>query len=226
MTEKRRGKITAAEHMAQLYSDPEWVRRHEEREAAHKARGERIQKEMDPEDVPLMADIAAAKVRFYPTKLDMWDSEGTITGPEPIAIRSINNLVNTLDNYPVAIPIMVKHLRTAKHPGVVENLARALTVKEARGTEAPRVILDKLKRRDFLESTPMILSHQNHSAFTLANALVVVGDAGMVDEIKALIADPRHADIQSRLKDALKHCERLAKRSSERSASLKRNQMP
>ncbi len=40
----------------------------------------------------------------------------------------------------------------------------------------------------------------------------------MVDEIKALIADPRYADIQDRLKDALKHCERLAKRNSGRSA--------
>ncbi len=54
MAKKRRGKTTAAEHMAQLYSDPEWVQRHEEREAAHKARGERIQKEIDSEDVPLI----------------------------------------------------------------------------------------------------------------------------------------------------------------------------
>jgi hypothetical protein len=85
--------------------------------------------------------------------------------------------------------------------------------------------LDKLQRRDFLESTPMILSHQNHSAFTLANALVVVGDASMVEEIKALIADPRYSDIHARLKDTLKHCERLAKRNAERSASMKRSKM-
>ncbi len=211
MTEKRK-KETAAELMARLRADPEWVRDLEVKQAAHKARVAQIQKEMDSEDAPLMADIAAAGVKFYPTKLDMWRSGGTITSPEPISVRSINNLVNTLDNYPVAIPLMVKHLRTAKHPGVVENLARALTVKEACGTEAPRVILEKLQRRGFLESTPMILSHQNQSAFTLANALVVVGDESMVEEIKALIADPRYADAHNRLKDALKHCERLAKR--------------
>ena len=36
--------------------------------------------------------------------------------------------------------------------------------------------------------------------------------AGQVDEIKALIADPRYAAVQTRLKEALKHCERPAKR--------------
>ena len=213
MAEKRKNE-TAAELMARLRADPEWVRDLEEREAAHKARTEQIRREMAPEVTGLMADIAAAGVRFYPTKLDMWQSGGAISGPGPIPVRCITNLVNTLDNYPVAIPIMVKHLQTAKHPGVVQNLARALTVKEACGTEAPRVVLEKLRGRDFLESTPTILPHQNHSAFTLANALVVVGDASMVDEIKALIADPRYADAHDRLKDALRHCERLAKRKS------------
>ena len=213
MAEKRKNE-TAAELMARLRADPEWVRDLEEREAAHKARVEQIQKEVDSEELPLLAEIAAAGVKFYPTKLDMWQSGGTITGPEPIPVRSISKLINTLDNYPVAIPIMVKHLRNAKHPIIAEILARALTVKEACGTEAPRVILEKLQRRDFLVSTPTVQPHQNHAAWALANALVVVGDASMVEEIKSLIADPRYADAKVRLQDALRHCERLAKRKS------------
>jgi hypothetical protein len=207
-------KVTAKELMDRLHADPEWVRRKEEREAARQAIAAQRQKEMEPEVAPLLADIAAAGVRFYPTKLDQWKSGGTITGPEPIPLQSVSNLVNTLDNYPAAIQIMARHLRAAKHPLVVEILARALTVKEAQGTETPHVIMEKLKRRDFLESTPAILPHQHQASFALANALVVAGDASMVEEIKALIADPHYANEHNRLKDALKHCERLAKRGS------------
>ncbi len=220
MGEKRKP-ITAAEFMARRQADPEWVRRQAEYEAAHKASVAQMQKEMEPEVSPLLADIAAAGVKFYPTKLDQWKSGGTITGPEPIPVRSISNLINTLDNYPVAIPILVKHLRMAKHPVVVECLARDLTMKEARGPQA-RQILEKLQRLDFLESTPAVPHSQ--ARWALANALVVVGDESMVEEIKALIADPRYADAHNRLKDALKHCERLAKKNSGRKASMKRGQ--
>ena len=209
--------------MAQLYSDPEWVRRHEEREAARKADIARRLKEIEPEEAPVVAELVAAGVKFRPNQIQQWESGGTITSSEPIPVRSLPDLVNTKDRYPEAIPILYKHLRTAKHPIVVSNIARALTVKEACGPQA-REILEKLQRLDFLESTPA----EPHSdvRWCLANALVVVGDAGMVDEIKALIADPRYADIEARLKDALKHCERLAKRSSERSAPMERNPMP
>jgi hypothetical protein len=202
-------RMTAAEGMAILQSDPDWVRRSEECEAAHKADMARRLKEIEPEVAPLIAEIVTAGVRFYPTKLDQWKSGGTITGPEPISPRLISHLVRTLNNYPAAIPIMVKHLRTAKHPVVIEIIARALTVEEARGTEASQMILGKLKQT---EPCPARCGDAYDVRWALANALVVVGDASMVDEIKALIADPRYADIQARLKDALKHCERLAKR--------------
>ncbi len=213
--------MTAAEGMAILQSDPEWVRRHEEYEAAQKARVAQRNEEIEPEDAPLMADLVAARVKVCPSHVTLLLEPGT--SPDPASVRSLSDLVNTPDNYPEAIPILYKHLRTAKHPDMVEWIARALTVKEACGPQA-REILEKLQRLDFLESTPAV--PRSDARWALANALTVVGDAGMVDEIKALIADPRHADIQARLKDALKHCERLAKRSSERSAPMKRNPMP
>ena len=209
MTEKRKGRITAAEHMAQLHADPEWVRQEAEREAAHKASVARMQKEMESEYAPVMAELVAAGVRFRPGRLAQWKSGGTITSSDPIPVRSLSDLVNTKSSYPEAIPILYKHLRTARHPVVVSSIARALTVKEARGPQA-REILEKLQRLDFLEKTPEVPHSQ--ARWTLANALVVVGDGSMVDEIKALIADPRYAEIQACLKEALKHCERLAKR--------------
>lgn len=209
MIQKRRGKITAAEHMAQLYSDPEWVRRHEEREAAQKVRVAERLKEIEPEAAPLVAEMVAAGVKFRPNQIQQWESGGTIVSSEPIPIRSVWDLVNTKSSYPEAIPILYKHLRMARHPVVVGGIARALTVKEACGPQA-REILEKLQRLDFLESTPA--EPRSDARWCLANALVVVGDASMVEEIKALIADPRYANVHNRLKDALKHCERLARR--------------
>ena len=202
--------MTAAEADAIMRADPEWVRRHEEREAARKADAARRLKEIEPEEAPLIAEMVAAGVKFRPNQVQQWESGGRL-GPEPVPVRSLSDLVNTKSSYPEAIPILYKHLRTARHPVVVSSIARALTVKEACGPQA-REILEKLQRMDFLESTPAVPRSQPRWA--LANALVVVGDESMVDEIKALIADPRYADAHDRLKDALKHCERLAKRKS------------
>ena len=205
--------MTAAEADAIMRADPEWVRRHEEREAAHKARVEQGYREREPENAPLIEELKAAGIKFRPSQIQQWTSDGRITSSDPTPVGSVWDLVNAKHSYPEAIPILYRHLRTAKHPEMVEGIARALTVKEACGPQA-RWILEKLQRRDFLVSTPTVQPHQNHAAWALANALVVVGDASMVDEIKALIADPRYADAHDRLKDALKHCERLAKRQS------------
>ena len=216
MAEKRKNE-TAAELMARLRADPEWVRRHEGREAAHKARVEQGYREREPENAPLIQELKAAGIKFRPSQIQQWTSGGRVTSSDPTPVGSVWDLVNTKHSYPEAIPILYRHLQTAKHPEMVEGIARALTVKEACGPQA-RCILEKLQRRDFLVSTPTVQPHQNHAAWALANALVVVGDESMVEEIKALIADPRYADVKGRLKDALKHCERLAKRNSGHSA--------
>ena len=201
--------MTAIEHEAILRADPEWVRDFEEREAKHQARVARLREEMEPEEAPLRAELATAGVTFRPGKIVQWESKGTITSSDPIPVRSVWDLVNTKSSYPEAIPILYKHLRTAKHPVMVEGIVRALTVKEACGPQA-RGILEKLQRMDFLESTPT--TPTNEIRRCVATALTVVGDETMVEEIKALMADPRHADIKRDLNDALRHCESVAKR--------------
>ncbi len=208
MTKKSKS-MTAAEHDAICRADPEWVRDFEEREAKHQARVARLREEMEPEAAPLMAELAAAGVTFRPSKIVQWESKGTITSSDPIPLRTISDLVSTKSSYPEAIPILYKHLRTARHPVMVESLARALTVKEACGPQA-RGILEKFQRMDFLESTPA--RPRSEARWCLANALTVVGDETMVEEIKALMADPRHADIKRDLNDALRHCESVARR--------------
>ncbi len=109
--------------------------------------------------------------------------------------------MNTKDSYPEAIPVLVKHLRTVRHPIMVISIARALTVKEARKTEAARVILDRLK-----QTHPSATDYGDdfQARFALANALTVVADRSMRDEIKTLVEDTRYQDVRDRLEVALK----------------------
>lgn len=202
MSSKKRPKETAAEFMVRLRSDPEWVRKHEEREAALQVREARLRAELEPEEAPLLAELRSAGVMVR-SNLD----HRLGLKPEPAPIRSISDLVNTRDSYSEAIPILVKHLAIVRHPVMVNSIARALAVKESRGTGAPRLILERLKQTGPCPNQ----SGDNYQArWALANSLTVVGDATLVEEIKLLIADSRFADVRDRLKDALKHSSELA----------------
>ncbi len=203
MAEKRK-KVTAKELMDRLHADPEWVRQEAEREARRKA----IEAQLEAWEKPLVTELAEAGVRILPTLAQRLES-GNMNSQERIAPTSAWDLANSKENYPAAIPVLLKHLRRPYHPVIRDGIARALTVPEARGAAA-REILETLKREEKKEQTDNL--PRGDVRWALANALVVVGDASMVEEIKALIADPCYADIQARLKDALKHCERLAKR--------------
>jgi len=194
---------TAAELMARLQADPDWVLQNAERGAAHNARLAQRLKEIETEEAPILAELANAGVKVRSNLADRLGLE-----PESTPVRTISDLVNTRDSYPEAIPILAKHLERLRHPIMVESTARALTVKESRGTDAPTLILEKLKQTD---PCPAQSGDAYDARWALANALTVVGDENMVEEIKSLIADPGFADVRDRLKDALRHCERLAK---------------
>ena len=197
---KHKKRETSAEFMARLHSDPEWVRQDAERRAKHQALVERIRKEMEPEYEPLLAELIAAgvKVRMNP-KIQLTLPPEERPGNTPLPIRLISDLVNARDTYPEAIPILVKHLRIVRHPVMMDMIARALTVKEALGTDAARVILDRLKqtRPSATES-----GDEYQARWALANALTVVADKSMAEEIKSLIADPRYQDVRERLEKA------------------------
>ena len=167
-------RMTAEEHEAILRADPEWVRRDAEREAKLK----REEAELNAEEQPLVRDLLDA---------------GFI-------VDSVWDAVNSSQSYAAAIPVLTKHLLLPYHTRIREGIARALTVKEARGAAA-RVILDELKRR----TQP---DEQGEFRWTLANALTVAGDKTMADEIKALLADERYQDIHDWLQRVLNKIKR------------------
>jgi hypothetical protein len=83
MTE-RKGLITAAEHMALLQKDPEWVARHAAREAARLRREQELQRE----EGQLLFDLMSIGIQ----------------------VESVWDFVNTADKYPAAIPVLLRHL--------------------------------------------------------------------------------------------------------------------
>jgi hypothetical protein len=177
MTKRFTRRMTAAELMASLQSDPEWVRQDAEREARHNEAVARFQAEIEPEHTPLLAELAKA---------------GFI-------LESIWDLVNTSRSYPAAIPILSHYLTVTKHSSLRDGIARALTVREARGAAA-RVILDELKRQ--------FDPHGSEARWTLANALTVAADASLADELLALYEDPAYDDVHERLRKTLRRLRR------------------
>ena len=101
----KKKRITAAELMAQLNADPDFVARRARRE-------EELQKrvaEYRVAEAPLVADLRAAGYQVQ----SAWD------------------LVNTPGSYPTAVPILLAHLPRPYPPAVREGIARALAVREA-----------------------------------------------------------------------------------------------
>ena len=98
-------KITAAELMAKLNADPEFV--------GKRAREEEDRLEREAEyclaEAPLVDELRAAGYRVS----SAWD------------------LVNTPDSYPTAVPILLAHLPRPYPAAVREGIARALAVREA-----------------------------------------------------------------------------------------------
>ncbi|MBI3837754.1 MAG: hypothetical protein HY288_07450 [Planctomycetia bacterium] len=174
MSKKFNRPMTAAEAMAILKSDPDWVRQNEERETRHKADVPRLQAELEPEQSPLIADLAAAGVR----------------------VSSVWDLVNTRMSYPAAIPVLTKYLGLARHPVLRQGIARALTVPEARGIAGPKLLEELLATKD---------PPGSEARWAMANALAVVADKGIIDEIRSLVADARYDDVHERLITALKN---------------------
>ena len=195
--------MTAAELMAELQSDPKWVRERAELDARQKEHAEQRLAETEPEHAPLLAELAAAgvKVRMNP-KIQLTLPPEERPGDSPVAVTSISELVNSADSYPEAIPILIKHLRTVRHPIMVNSIARALTVKEARGTEAALVILDRLKET---EPNSTRAGDDYQARWALANAFTVVADKSMAAELGYLLADARYQDVKERLETAMKN---------------------
>jgi hypothetical protein len=101
MSEKT-GWITAAEHMAQLRQNPEWMARH----AAHEAARMRREQELQREEENLLYDLRSVGIE----------------------VDSVWDFVNTANTYPAAIPILLRHLTLPYGKRTKEGIVRALTV--------------------------------------------------------------------------------------------------
>lgn len=168
---KKRNSVGAWDLMQELQSNPEWVAQDAAREAKHQALVAEQAVAVKPEQDPILIELAAVG----------HDS------------NSVWDLVNTKAAYPKAIPIMVKFLPLVRHPVLREGLARALTVREARGL-AGEVLISEL-RKEMVSGLRWVL----------ANALTVVAERKDTAAIKALLDDPAYGDVSERLGEALKH---------------------
>jgi len=162
--------MTAAEALALLRQDPEWVRDMEERESKRQAEEARLR----TLEGPIIADLANVGVR----------------------VDSIWDLVNSSASYAQAIPVLIKHLARPYDPKIRNGLARAITVREAKGM-AGQAVLEQLR-----------LEKDREVRWALANALTIVGDKRDVDGIKALLGDPSYEDVYDRLRPAVRKAAR------------------
>ena len=99
-------KITAAELLAKLNADPEFVARAADRERARLVMVE----ELSRAEAPVVSDLLAAG----------------------LGVESVWDLVNTGESYTAVLPILVDHLPRAYPAAIREGIARALAVKESR----------------------------------------------------------------------------------------------
>lgn len=112
-----------------------------------------------------------------------------------VHVNSVWDLVNRPTTDSRSFAVLAEHLTIGYQPRTREGIARALSVPEARGTDAARTILTELQRR--------ASEGPNDARWALANALTVVADPSMRDAIRHLLADQRYADCHLILRAAL-----------------------
>jgi hypothetical protein len=125
-------------------------------------------------------------------------------------VKCVWDLVNSAESYPHLLDTLAEHLTHPYHSRIREGIARALTVKEARGTHVPGIVMAELKKltdpKDVFE---------NSYRWSLVNALVIIGDKSLMEEVRKLLEDPRYSTVRVDLK-------RLARAlSSEKSSRIK-----
>lgn len=141
--------------MERLQNDPKWVAE----DAARKAEWAETAAQITAEQAELVRDLRGVGLQLD----SIWD------------------LVNTTDSYPEAIPVLLDHASRPYATGpyswrIREAILRALTVPEARGEPAWRIL------REFEVACDV----DAHVRWGFANALQVVADASMVGELERL----------------------------------------
>jgi hypothetical protein len=118
-------------------------------------------------------------------------------------VESPWDFVNTAESYPEAIPVLLKHIEGPYDWRTRDGIVRALTVVEARGAPA-RQVLEAFKRSS---------EDIQHVRWAYANALQVIADASMADEISGLAATETDESVARLLRlAAVKAAKRKVKR--------------
>lgn len=114
-----------------------------------------------------------------------------------VKVSSVYDLVNTQKAYPEAIPVLIHMLPTVDEDTIKEGIVRALTVKEARGIAAKPLIAEFKKILPQEHPTKQLLK------WAIGNALSVLADDSVFEEIVGLVRDKRHGKAREMLTVAL-----------------------
>jgi DNA-binding FadR family transcriptional regulator len=112
-------------------------------------------------------------------------------------VTSVWDFVNTKDTYPEAVSILLQHLRKPYPRRILEGIARALAVREA------RVGWDQLVRHYCSDHEIDAHRDVNELKWSLHLAVAVATDESVLDELISLACDRRHGYHRSYFVDAL-----------------------
>lgn len=172
MTKAARGSISASELMSKLARDRDWVAADNDRRAALDEAKARYR----AEEQPLLADLKEAG----------W----------PVA--SVYDLVNGAAAYSSAIPVLINHLQRPYSDRITEGIARALTVREARG-----------KAGGALAEAMRVSSGRDAACrWAMANALVAVAGRDDQTPLQVLLSAESDSAVGERLELALRRAKR------------------
>lgn len=113
-----------------------------------------------------------------------------------IQVSSIYELVNSKSPYPRAIPVLLSVLPNVKNRRIKEGIIRALTVKEARGTGAAKTLIAEFRQYGNDAS-------YSNLKWAIGNALSVVADDEVFEDIVDLVRDQKHGQAREMLALAL-----------------------
>ena len=125
---KRRGKVTAAELLAQLAGDPECQRRRAQQDAEIEA----LEKILRADEAPLVQGLRGLGFDIE----SVWDFVNN--QPHRVLKRRF------LGPYRAAYPVLLGHLRESHHPRIREGIIRALTIDDG-GPAIGQALLQELR---------------------------------------------------------------------------------
>lgn len=107
-------------------------------------------------------------------------------------VESVFDLVNANASYPEAIPVLLKMLREVSDDWIREGIVRALSVKEAKGV-ATQPLIEEFKK----------VGSKELFKWAIGNALSVLADDSVFDEVMELVLDKHHGKAREMLTLAL-----------------------